>query len=82
MISPNGGAEPEAVIRAELDHQLAFGWHHLSVRRNTQILLAQVDHAAVEQCAAPIEDAELLIAFRVGANRDFVLDSGRKLPNY
>lgn len=62
VISPNGGAEPESVVRADLGQQLlAAGWHHLSMQRDAQTLRAQVDDAAQEHRAVPIEDADLLV---------------------
>lgn len=60
-VRPNG--DDTGLIRTELSHRLAGGWHHLCVQRNPKIMRVFVDDVIDEQREAPIEGIDLLVTF-------------------
>nr|CAD2195397.1 unnamed protein product [Meloidogyne enterolobii] len=68
-IRPNG--DDTGLIKTELSHRLAGGWHLLCVHRNSKIMHVFVDDAIDEQTQAPIEGIDLL------NSKDVLLGFGR-----
>jgi len=62
-IRPNG--DDTGLIKTELSHRLAGGWHLLCVHRNSKIMHVFVDDAIDEQTQAPIEGIDLLVNLNI-----------------